>query len=87
VNIPIPLREKVHTAAAVKDSRRTSFRNFHGPINGYPQRRSIAHNHVLFSVIHERNYEARVFVVHDVKVDGNDVLLNPIDSLLVFWLV
>jgi hypothetical protein len=42
---------------------------------------------VLFSVVYERNHEARVFVVHDVKVDGNDVLLNPIDSLLVFWLV
>jgi hypothetical protein len=69
------------------NSRRTPLRSFHGPINGYPQRWPIAHNHVLFSVIHERNHEARVFVVLDVKIDGNDVLLNPIDSLLVVWLV
>jgi hypothetical protein len=42
---------------------------------------------VLFSIVYERNHEARVFVVLDVKVDGDDVFLNPIDSLLVFWLV
>jgi hypothetical protein len=42
---------------------------------------------VLLSIVNEGDYEARVFVVLDVKVDGNDVLLNPIDSLLVFGLV
>jgi hypothetical protein len=42
---------------------------------------------VLLPIVYERNHEARVFVVLDVKVDGDNVLLNPIDSLLVFWLV
>jgi hypothetical protein len=42
---------------------------------------------VLLSIVNERNHEARVFVVLDVKVDGNYVLFNPIDSLLVFGLV
>jgi hypothetical protein len=42
---------------------------------------------VLLSIVNERNHEARVFVVLDVKIDGDDVLFNPIDSLLVVWLV
>jgi hypothetical protein len=42
---------------------------------------------VLLPIVYEGDGEARVFVVLDVKIDGNDVLLNPIDSLLVVWLV
>jgi hypothetical protein len=42
---------------------------------------------VLLPIVYEGDDEARVFVVLDVKIDGDDVLFNPIDSLLVVWLV